>query len=110
MYDEARISADGRKLTQGIGSYVKMVPDGMIKPGTIPFGPDTGDNWQFAGFSQDGGKNITALYPTYADGRKLSDQQAIDRYLKTGQHYGLFDTGDNAYAYVQKMKQIKKNK
>lgn len=42
------------------------------------------------------------LLPTVSeDGRIMSDQEAIDTYLKTGRNLGKFDTPENATAYAE---------
>ena len=46
------------------------------------------------------GKQV--LIPTVTkDGKLLTDDQAIQHYMKTGEHLGIFDTVDNADKYAQ---------
>ncbi len=40
--------------------------------------------------------NNEVVLPTVVNGKFLSDQEAIDRYLQTGQHLGMFKKGDYA--------------
>lgn len=40
------------------------------------------------------------LLPTVVDGKRLTDQEAQDRYRQTGEHLGIFDTPENADAYA----------
>lgn len=45
----------------------------------------------------DGGE---ALIPTVINGRIVSDDEAYNHYLKTGEHFGIFKTPDDATAYA----------
>tara|TARA_B100000497_G_scaffold125634_1_gene162506 strand:- start:774 stop:1079 length:306 start_codon:yes stop_codon:yes gene_type:complete len=53
-------------------------------------------------FNEDG-KEV--LVPTAADGKILSDQQAVDRYHTTGQHLGKFATPHQATRYGESLHQ-----
>lgn len=46
------------------------------------------------------GKEV--LLPGVIDGKKVSEEAAIEHYRKTGEHLGIFDTPENATAYAQK--------
>jgi len=47
---------------------------------------------------------VETLLPTVSnDGRILSDQEAIDLYLKTGRHLGQFASPDAANAFAQQL-------
>src|SRR5260370_37489094 len=41
------------------------------------------------------------LIPTVVDGKRLTKEQAIAQYRKTGQHLGIFKTPDEADAYAE---------
>lgn len=43
------------------------------------------------------------LVPTAADGQLLSDDEAIDRYYKTGEHLGKFSTPYQATRYADRL-------
>lgn len=44
------------------------------------------------------------LIPTVSDdGRIMSDDEAIDNFMRTGKHLGMFDTPDNATAYAESL-------
>ena len=48
------------------------------------------------------GKEV--LLPTISpDGRALSDSEAVDQYIRTGQHLGKFDTPESATAMAQRI-------
>lgn len=49
-------------------------------------------------FEDKDGKNV--LIPQIVDGRMLSKKQAIDHYYQTGEHFGKFDTWQNADKYA----------
>ncbi len=51
-------------------------------------------------FNEDG-KEV--LVPTAADGKILGDQQAVDRYHKTGKHLGKFATPHQATRYAKRL-------
>ena len=52
-----------------------------------------------AGFTDGEGRPFTALIPTVIDGKRLSPEQAIDYYRKTGQHLGKFSNQQSADTY-----------
>lgn len=52
-------------------------------------------------FQDDYGKEV--LIPTVVDGKRLSNDDAIAHYQKTGQHLGIFDTPDQADAYAESL-------
>lgn len=91
---------------------------GLLTPGTIanlynrpstksPAGPKGihPGNWSTtysASFPLEeinGGKG-EVLIPTVVDGKFLTDDEAKDRFRKTGEHLGIFDTWQNADAYA----------
>lgn len=51
------------------------------------------------GFTDENGKPFTALIPTVVNGKRLSPQQALDYFQKTGQHLGKFSNKDAADTY-----------
>jgi len=50
------------------------------------------------------GKEV--LIPTVVNGRVVSDKEAIDHYLKTGKHLGVFSTPKESSAYAEKLHQM----
>ena len=50
------------------------------------------------GFDENG-RPITVLIPTVVDGRRLNEKQAIEYYLRNGQHLGKFSNSELADAY-----------
>lgn len=43
------------------------------------------------------------LIPTVVDGKRLSKDEAVARYHKTGEHLGVFDSPQSADAYAQSL-------
>jgi predicted GNAT family acetyltransferase len=43
------------------------------------------------------------LIPQVVDGKKLTKEQAIEHYKKTGEHLGIFDTPENASKYADSL-------
>jgi hypothetical protein len=43
------------------------------------------------------------LLPTVVDGRIVSEDEANDHYMKTGEHLGQFDTVEEAEAYAEEL-------
>lgn len=84
-------------------------PEGLVEPGNLDIyrtptvqtatGPATvrSKSWNFDG--------VEVLLPTVADGRELSDEEAIARYRQTGQHLGKFRTPQHATAYGDRLHQ-----
>lgn len=50
------------------------------------------------------GKEV--LLPTVIDGRIVSEEEAIEHYLKTGEYLGIFDTPEDATKYAIKLHKI----
>ena len=47
------------------------------------------------------GKEV--LIPTVVNGKVVSDKEAIDHYVKTGEHLGIFETPEASTAFAQKL-------
>jgi hypothetical protein len=50
------------------------------------------------------GKEV--LIPTVVNGRVVSEKEAINHYLKTGKHLGVFSTPEESSAYAEKLHQM----
>jgi hypothetical protein len=50
------------------------------------------------------GKEV--LIPTVINGRVVSEKEAINHYLKTGKHLGVFSTPEESTAYAEKLHQM----
>jgi len=50
------------------------------------------------------GKEV--LIPTVINGRIVSDKDAINQYMRTGRHLGIFDTPESATTYAQKLHEM----
>jgi len=54
------------------------------------------------GFQDESGKEV--LIPTvHPDGYIMSNKEAIDRYYKTGEHLGKFDSVDESNSYAEQL-------
>lgn len=96
-----------RAIPQTLDAPQLPAAKGMITPGNIKSlwdrpilnNPDGSySTTSSASYNFDGKET---LLPTVVGGRRLSEQEAIDRYRRTGEHLGQFDTPDNADAYAQ---------
>jgi hypothetical protein len=87
-------------------------PTGMLKPGTlnlngrpiIPTPGMPGHHSSEISFSQ-GTDEGEVLVPLIVNGKALSQKQAWQHYLNTGQHMGIFDTPAHADAYAEQVHQ-----
>jgi hypothetical protein len=50
------------------------------------------------------GKEV--LIPTVINGRIVSEKDAINQYMRTGRHLGIFDTPESATTYAQKLHEM----
>ncbi len=50
------------------------------------------------------------LIPTVVDGKRLSNAEAIEHYKKTGQHFGIFATPDDADAFAVNLHNMQADK
>lgn len=87
---------------QGQSQQIK----GLIEPGNIKdlynrpilYNPDgTWSTTSSMSFDEDGRE---VLIPTVVNGKRLTDEQAIQYYRRTGQHLGKFDSPENADTYA----------
>lgn len=101
------------RLSDLMGSSVKPVashdpaPSGLLEYGNIDIynrptvrtakGPATvrSKSWNFGG--------VEVLLPTVADGRELTDAEAVERYRRTGEHLGKFKTAWDATTYATRL-------
>lgn len=78
-------------------------PGGMIEPGTQnPLDARYGGGTVSHEFTE-GGIYKEVLIPNFVDGKPLSDEEAIERYRQTGEHFGKFDSPANANAFVSSL-------
>lgn len=91
------------------GSFTVGDPGGLVEEGNIDLGARKqvdNDDGTFStvvskSFEMDG---FEVLVPTLdPDGNPLSDQQAVDRFMETGEHLGKFDTPESATAYARRL-------
>lgn len=98
MADETLISAGPDGPTEG-----------LIEPGNINLSDRTkvanpeggGDSTVYSMSANIDGREV--LMPRAADGKILSEPEAIERYRKTGEHLGKFDNPDHATAYAKRL-------
>ena len=83
-------------------------PDGLLEKGNINLynrkvvkNPD-GTISTVRSFSTNIDGN-EVLLPSVVNGRIVSEKEAIDHYIKTGEHLGKFDTPDNATKYAKQL-------
>lgn len=86
------------------------IRQGLVEPGNIDLyerpkipNPQGGTSTVFSMSFEENGQEI--LVPRAADGRILSEKEAIDRYRKTRQHLGKFKTSQDADSYAQSLHQ-----
>ncbi len=91
---ERSIASEGAGMVEAgnIGFHDRPVrnnPDGSISTvRTMSFNTDRGE----------------VLVPTIDDdGRLMSDRQAVDRYRRTGRHFGIFPNPDQATEYAESL-------
>lgn len=83
---------------------------GLVEPGNIDLynrpkisNPKGGTSTVYSTSFEEDGKEV--LVPRAADGRILTEQEARDRYHRTGEHLGKFDTPEHATAYAKQLHQ-----
>ncbi len=91
------------------------VPKPQLPPATGQVAPGNLDPWNRPILhNKDGSYSTTVsisvgtpkgevLIPTVVDGKKLTNQQAIDHWKKTGESFGTFDTPEHADAYATEL-------
>jgi hypothetical protein len=89
----------------------RMAQGGLVEPGNIDVSKlpavknadGTYSTVRSMGINIDG-KEV--LIPTVINGRVVSDKEAINHYLKTGKHLGVFSTPEESSAYAEKLHQM----
>jgi len=89
----------------------QIAPD--VEPGNIdlssrkilinPDGTISSISSMSVGFTDSDGKSFTAVIPTVLDGHRVSRQQAIENFRKTGQHLGKFSRQDDADVFSKNL-------
>lgn len=79
---------------------------GMKVPGNInlngrPLVPNKDGSYSSEKSFSIGTDKGEVLIPQVVNGKMLSQKEAIEHYLKTGEHMGIFDTPENADAYAE---------
>jgi hypothetical protein len=91
-YDPAAIRAQGMKRSEGVN------PDGSIPGYQGNLNPaQAGNNWTTIGV-QDGGLNLTYVVPAQPGD---TPQSLLERFKRTRQHYGAFETDQAGADYMR---------
>lgn len=79
--------------------YANALPPGLVQGGNMqaPQNPNDTVSAEFV----NNGYHLETLLSKLIGGQSLTDAQAIDRYRKTGQHLGQFETPNAAQSYAQ---------
>lgn len=91
--------AQTQPMTVPTVPYANALPQGLVKRGNMQ-APQNRDDTVSAEFVNNG-YHLETLLSKLINGQSLTDQQAIGRYRKTGQHLGQFETPDAAQSYAQ---------
>ena len=104
-------ASSGASMLGSSTAQYPSLPDakGMVEPGNIK-GAGVFDRKILK--NKDGSYSTTSsisigtdkgetLIPTVVNGKRLTVEQAIKHFEKTGEHLGIFDTPDNADAYAE---------
>ena len=89
----------------------RMAQGGLVEPGNIDVSKLPAVRNADGTYStvRSMGVNINGkevLIPTVINGRVVSDKEAINHYLKTGKHLGVFSTPEESSAYAEKLHQM----
>jgi hypothetical protein len=89
----------------------RMADGGLVEPGNIDVSKLPAVKNADGTYStvKSMGVNINGkevLIPTVINGRVVSDKEAINHYLKTGKHLGVFSTPEESSAYAEKLHQM----
>jgi hypothetical protein len=103
--------ADVEKYIMGKYYSQKKAQGGLVEPGNIDVSKLPAVRNADGTYStvRSMGVNINGkevLIPTVVNGRVVSDKEAIDHYLKTGKHLGVFSTPEESSAYAEKLHQM----
>lgn len=90
-------------VTRPVVPYANALPEGLVQQGNMDagaFNPEDTRSFEFA----DKGYHLETLLPAIEKAKRLTDAQAVERFRKTGQHLGRFETPDAATAYAKSLK------
>lgn len=84
---------------------MEIAAEGMVEPGNIDLdnrpvlnnGPRSISTIQSITITIDGGRGV--LIPTIVNGRRVSEEEAIQHFERTGEHLGIFRSEEEASAY-----------
>ena len=88
-------------------AFGEPLPDGLIERGNIDLrrpsipNPEGGDSTVYSASFNFGGEEV--LLPLADEGRILTEEEAIEKYQRTGQHLGKFSTTEAADAYGEQL-------
>lgn len=97
----------GDLMKAKLGGMKLAVSHGQIEPGNIDLrrpviaNPNGGQSTVYSASFNIDGKEV--LLPLADEGRILSEQEAVDKYRRTGQHLGTFQDVASANAYAEQL-------
>jgi hypothetical protein len=82
--------------------YADKRPKGLVLSGNITDPTVSADGATSFEFVRHG-YHLETLLPTMVGGKRLTNAQAIERYKRTGQHFGQFENPEAATAFAKKL-------
>nr|WP_233100606.1 lytic transglycosylase domain-containing protein [Enterobacter asburiae] len=108
-FNEVVATQAGSNAEQARQAFYSAYPKGLLEKGNIDIhnrpvvkNPDGSISTVRSMSTNIDGREV--LIPTVSDdGRIMSDDEAIDNFMRTGKHLGMFDNPDDATAYAESL-------